>query len=613
MVSVRIIDRVEILQGGEGPCSLVRKYSISSEGETEVTLDDLILASGGLEVVTPENVVTRVKSAGSVSHLYVKVLDCGGPNPTSIEVKSRFGLLQPMPKLCLEIHGSSPSGLRTSYEALVALPFVVDPRQWDLRVSVKTDGCPAEPSWHRTEDGQGVALDPIDLGQVGQLSFVIEVVSARPVPVLPELGRKYRGAFDGVTLLIVPHLLGDFPHFAEALLLAGVEPARTRIVGIPYSSRPDVAQSLREMGFANTHSPTAEEFPGEIEQAIRWVDGLRRADEAEQRPFRWLIIEDGGYVMPALHVGAGTNDGGERRALRTACIGGVEQTRNGIWAYRDNVPWWEREIPLLSVADARLKLELESKWIGEAVVHNLLSLAEKTGYQRKAGDEALVVGGGGATGRRVARALHDHGFTVKVHDTSAVSRRLAVADALTVSNSLTEGIHNARLIVGCTGLPGVIGREEIAALRDGAIIASASSKRREIDWEVLEQLERPQRVGPSLKYYVPDRSGRGREFFVLADGYPVNFYSRTSVDPANIALIMGCLLRAAVALALDSQSPPEERIYRLTVVSADRRAELRQQQAERPGRVVTEEERRRAIILLEPAMEEELAALWERG
>jgi S-adenosylhomocysteine hydrolase len=122
------------------------------------------------------------------------------------------------------------------------------------------------------------------------------------------------------------------------------------------------------------------------------------------------------------------------------------------------------------------------------------------------------------------------------------------------SEDIKHYIGECMLIIGVTGTQS-IGKTEISSLRNGAILASASSDRDEIDVEELELLaggnkkdvlsRDGQKIGT---LYTLERLD-SRQILLLADGYPVNFYYSESVPNESFDPILTILFRSVLELA----------------------------------------------------------------
>lgn len=370
----------------------------------------------------------------------------------------------------------------------------------------------------------------------GPCTLTIEKKLAPPsnIPLLQYFGG--RGDSDGKPLnshvaILVPHLLRDSVPYIQALCAAGLQPDHIFIIGIPYSTKPEVAAALWQRGFRNMELPVEYPFTDTVRQVLQRALTLCR-----ELGHPLLIIEDGGYAGPLLHK--------EFAQDISQCCGIVEQTRNGIWQYDEqNI---KPKVPILNVAESELKLRLESPLIGDAVVFNVQSLISHFGKAMKR-YRTLVVGYG-ATGSHVAKSLRKAGLDTVVFDQQRDRRTRAKADGFKSADSLAVLLPDRELIIGCTGQT-PFQFKEILAIQHQTIFVNASSKRREINYQDLDPLTDPgvpKQTIPRVGHV--RRLVNGREMILLADGYPVNFVGE-SVPDQEIGFILALLHQGAIWLA----------------------------------------------------------------
>lgn len=374
----------------------------------------------------------------------------------------------------------------------------------------------------------------------GGCSLTIQKPTAH-VPTIPLL-EYYPSAVDreqkplqGHVVLLIPHLLRDSVAYIQSLCAAGLQRELTFIIGIPYSTKTVVGQALWERGFTNIELPVDYPFSAAVERSLS-----RALDSCRTSNIPLIIVEDGGYAGPLLHT--------RFAADISLCRGIVEQTRNGIWQYRDqNIT---PQVPVLNVAESDLKLRRESPLIGDAVVFNVRSLINY--YGKNLDRYRTLVVGYGATGSYVAKSLRQAGVNTAVFDLREENRQTAAADKFKTGDSLAELVTDRQLIIGCTGAE-PFQFEEILAIPHQAIFVNASSKRREINHEELARL-----TGRAAAKVIPGvghvyRLVNGKELILLANGYPVNFVGE-SVPDQEIAFVMALMQQSAILLARQAAS-----------------------------------------------------------
>ena len=344
-------------------------------------------------------------------------------------------------------------------------------------------------------------------------------------------------SFDELTLIIVPHLLRDFVPFIEALEAAGAKPDKTFIVGIPYSFKEEAHLYLLHKGYKNIWIPEDYPFSREIREVIEAASLKREGTNS-----KILIIEDGGYIVPAIHRSFPD--------LIEHVIGAVEQTANGIWAYKE-IPENERKIATINVAESDLKKRRESPLIGQAVFMNISKLLEKVRVGIR--DKRVLVVGYGATGSEVAKSFKGNGAIVSVFDSLPERLEAAKQDGFNISQDLEVDMSNQFLVIGCTGKES-LHIEHLLRANYGLYIVNASSKRLEIDYSDLSSITQSTENIPGFGtiYHLIN----GRKITLLANGFPVNFFNAESVPDYEIEFIYGLLFMSAVHLISEDNLIP---------------------------------------------------------
>jgi S-adenosylhomocysteine hydrolase len=278
----------------------------------------------------------------------------------------------------------------------------------------------------------------------------------------------------GHRLFAVQHLFASSAGLFEGLLKAGVQAQGSVVFGKSYSTNEEVKAELEGKGF---------EVYGDFSQKQVTTDGhgtitglespllssLRGALEsaaAAKPPQRLLLLDEGGKLNRMLH-----DVFPQYADLCTI----VEQTTNGI----QQMAGTTLKAPVVSVAASQLKREVEGPIIGEDVAASTLDSLHEIDPRLVAGKTIGIVGYG-AVGSATALAFAKRGFKVVVTDINPAVLAKLKAQAMTLPGGGSIEIApraqvlGAGVIVGCTGT-GAMTLEESAALKDGAILVSASS------------------------------------------------------------------------------------------------------------------------------------------
>jgi hypothetical protein len=349
----------------------------------------------------------------------------------------------------------------------------------------------------------------------------------------------------GLNLAAILHLFPDLVAFTDAAIRLGLDPAGSTFyhkdfAGYAYPGREAVGGALRTRG-----------------AAVRPLTELDVEALPDSQPL--LLVEDGGYIYPALHR--------KSPGAASRVIGAVEQTTRG----RTNLALalglppgqaaTERKLeralrfPVISVPDCRLKALIEPPLIARAVVEHLRSL---TGRLRPGVPAAVL--GGGAIGAGLVEELLKARVRVVAYDPAPETRLVLAEKGVTLASSPAEAVRGALFVIGASGRRSVT-PDVIANLAHDTFLVSASSERHEIDADYLRAVALATAPLPLLTgvpagtqaragttYRLPGRGAGGRDIHLIADGYPVNFWGFDSLPEPHADLVMSLVLLGAAAL-----------------------------------------------------------------
>lgn len=446
----------------------------------------------------------------------------------------------------------------------------------------------------------------------------------------------------GLSVLLIHHITSEVLAFTSALRALGCEDLDVLFVRYAGEIPNDYVDAMLDLDqTVRSYTLTNVQDPGEIEghfvpshqlspttelEALEAALRARRARFLEamiavavrlflraiERGQRVLVVEDGGYLMPALNraamagatVGALAAEYGAgpvpaalaRRSLRAVLeerlVGSVEHTRNGF----DRLTAVEREVglvrPAYSIAISRLKVEEEAREVATGILAGVETVLHACGHvlSRR---RALVIGSRGAIGRQLMAALR----TGRVPTEQILGLDLVVPDGDGVEARLWRELPPAErravdLILGVTGCS-VLGDEETEELllhgtAPTIFFASGSTKTVEFS-DVAAWVERTAsnarpRVGRqpvairSADLTDPQSGRRYGTSVTLRLGRPGSERTRTLVFIANLTpvnflfygvpteamdRVMAQLLSTSLALVRDvgRRRPPAPRLY----------------------------------------------------
>lgn len=234
----------------------------------------------------------------------------------------------------------------------------------------------------------------------------------------------------------------------------------------------------------------------------------------------------------------------EHRPEVAAGLRGVtEETTTGVARLRALEAAGRLSFPAVAANDAACKHLYDNRYgTGQTTVEAILRLTNLL-----AAGKVFCVVGYGWVGRGVARYAAGNGARVTVIEIDPVKALEAYMDGHRVAG--TEGLADADVVVTATGGVGVLGRDTLALLKDGAVLANAGHDDREIDVAALGSGEE---VRPGVTRH---ELGGGRAVYLLVQGRLVNIAGADG-HPVEIMDLSFSVQALAAHLLASTQLPP---------------------------------------------------------
>ena len=290
----------------------------------------------------------------------------------------------------------------------------------------------------------------------------------------------------GITIGACLHVTTETANLVETLFAGGAEVALC--ASNPLSTQDDVAAALCEETGIEVYAIKGEDN----ETYYRHINSV-----LDTRPN--VTMDDGADLVSLLHK--------ERQDQLGEVIGGTEETTTGVIRMRAMAADGALRYPIVSVNDANTKHLFDNRFgTGQSTIDAImrstnLLLAGRT----------VVVCGYGMCGRGVASRAKGLGAQVVVTEVDPLPALEAAMEGYRVM-PLREAARIGEVFVTVTGDTGVIRREHLELMRDGAVLANAGHFDVEIDKSGLAEL-----AGGAVR--------RIRDFvdeFTFADGRRVN-------------------------------------------------------------------------------------------
>ena len=299
---------------------------------------------------------------------------------------------------------------------------------------------------------------------------------------------------DGTRVGACLHVTSETANLMETLRAGGAD---VRLCASnPLSTQDDVAAALDAAGI-----PTFAIKGEDHDTYYRHINAV-----LDHRP--QITMDDGADLVSLLHR--------ERSGQLDEVIGGTEETTTGVIRLRAMAEDGALGYPIVSVNDADTKHLFDNRFgTGQSTIDAImrstnLLLAGRT----------VVVCGYGMCGRGVASRARGMGAQVIVTEVSPVPALEAAMEGYRVL-PLREAARVGDVFVTVTGDTGVIRREHLEVMKDGAVLANAGHFDVEIDKLALTELAAGgvRRIRDFVDEY---RLADGRKLHLLGEGRLVN-------------------------------------------------------------------------------------------
>ncbi|MFB3739306.1 MAG: adenosylhomocysteinase [Candidatus Velamenicoccus archaeovorus] len=342
---------------------------------------------------------------------------------------------------------------------------------------------------------------------------------------------------DGVRIGACLHVTTETANLVETLTAGGADVALC--ASNPLSTQDDVAAALCERGSVRVYAIKGEDH----DTYYRHINAV-----LDHRP--QITMDDGADLVSLLHK--------ERADQIAEVMGGTEETTTGVIRLRAMAADGALRYPIVSVNDANTKHLFDNRFgTGQSTIDAImrstnLLLAGRT----------VVVCGYGMCGRGVASRARGLGAQVVVTEVDPLPALEAAMEGYRVM-PLREAARVGDVFVTVTGDTGVIRREHLELMKDGAVLANSGHFDVEIDKSALAELAVEQR---RVRGFVDEyRLADGRRLHLLGEGRLVNLAAAEGhpaavmdMSFANQALSVEWVVRSSGALEPGVHPVPAE-------------------------------------------------------
>ena len=363
--------------------------------------------------------------------------------------------------------------------------------------------------------------------------------AAGEMPVLRQIRERFdkERPLDGIRIAACLHVTTETANLMETLAAGRAEVVLA--ASNPLSTQDDVAAALTEQSGVETFAIKGEDNDTYYKHINAVLD---------LRPM--ITMDDGADLVSVLHT--------QRVDQLAEVLGGTEETTTGVIRLRAMAADGALAYPIVSVNDADTKHLFDNRFgTGQSTMDAIMRSTN-----RLIAGKTFVVAGYGMCGRGVAARARGMGAHVIVTEVDPTSALEAVMEGYRVM-PIRDAARVGDLFVTVTGDTGVIRREHLELMKDGAILANSGHFDVEIDKGALRELA----TGGvrRLREFVDEYTlADGRRINLLGEGRLVNLAAAEG-HPAAVMDMSFANQALAVEWMVKNHATLEKRVYRVPV------------------------------------------------
>ncbi len=320
--------------------------------------------------------------------------------------------------------------------------------------------------------------------------------AAREMPVVRQIRARFaeEKPLNGLRVAACLHVTTETANLMLAFKDGGAEVALC--ASNPLSTQDDVAAALVAEYSIPTFAIKGEDrdtYYGHIMSAL------------DSRPN--ITMDDGADLVAVLHT--------ERTAQLSDVVGGTEETTTGVIRLNSLAEEGKLNYPIIAVNDADTKHFFDNRYgTGQSTLDGITRATNMLWAGKR-----VVICGYGWCGRGVAlraRGMGAHTIVTEINPIRALEAAMDGHQVMTMAEAAEVG----DIFLTVTGGMNAVGRDHIAAMKDGAVMANSGHFNVEIDIGALEEMsDGKQTVRPFVEEYL---MGDGRKLYLLGEGRLIN-------------------------------------------------------------------------------------------
>lgn len=297
-----------------------------------------------------------------------------------------------------------------------------------------------------------------------------------------------------------------------AVLLIGAKQLGAEVVacgGNPLTTQDDIA------AFLDAHEINVYAWSGQSKPEYEWCQN----QVLSQKP--QILTDDGGDLNAKAHF--------DKRFKNLKVFGATEETTTGVSRYLAMQQKKKLRYPIIAVNNARTKMMFDNRYgTGQSTIDALLKTMNLLFASKH-----VVICGYGWLGKGVAQRCAGMGSKVIITEIDPIKALEAHMDGFDVL-PIKEASKIGDIFITCTGMTDVIRKENLLAMKNGAIVGNVGHFDVEVDTKfLLNDSKSVKQVRPNLDECILPN---GKKIYLISKGRVANLIASEGHPPEVMAL-----------------------------------------------------------------------------
>ncbi len=321
-----------------------------------------------------------------------------------------------------------------------------------------------------------------------------------------------------------------------AVLLVGAKQLGAEVAacgGNPLTTQDDIA------AFLDTRGINVYAWSGQSKSEYEWCQN----QVLSQKP--QILTDDGGDLNTKAHF--------DKKFKNLKIFGATEETTTGVSRYLAMQQKKKLRYPIIAVNNARTKMMFDNRYgTGQSTIDALLKTMNLLFASKR-----VVVCGYGWLGKGVAQRCAGMGSKIIVTEIDPIKALEAHMDGFDVL-PIKEASKLGDIFITCTGMTDVIRKENLLAMKNGAIVGNVGHFDVEVDTKfLLNNSKSVKQVRPNLDECILPN---GKKIYLISKGRVANLIASEGHPPEVMALSFSNQLHSILYI-LKNHKKMKNRVY----------------------------------------------------